>query len=122
MTLALATGGHAQYARVFLPALLATSAAIGLLVTALSAAAVAEIPPDQLATGTSLSVTSRAIGATVGLSLLALALSGMPSDAAGSYHRVWGVMAALAAVLAAGTLGLPRRRSRLPTGVPAGRP
>jgi EmrB/QacA subfamily drug resistance transporter len=120
LTLALATSGHADYGRVFLPALLATSAAIGLLVTALSAAAVAEVPPGRLATGTSLSVTSRAIGATVGLSLLALALSGMPPDAAGSYHRLWGAMAAVAAVLAVGTLGLPGRRSPLPTGVPAG--
>jgi len=118
LTLALATSGHADYGRVFLPALLATSAAIGLLVTALSAAAVAEVPPSQLATGTSLSVTSRAVGATVGLSLLALALSGMPPDAAGSYHRLWGAMAVLAAVLAAGTLGLPGRRSRLPADVP----
>jgi EmrB/QacA subfamily drug resistance transporter len=119
LTLTLATGAHADYAHVFLPALLATSAAIGLLVTALSAAAVAEVPPGQLATGTSLSVTSRAIGATVGLSLLAVALSTMPPDAVGSYHRVWGAMAALAAVLTLGTLGLPGRRPRLPSGVPA---
>jgi EmrB/QacA subfamily drug resistance transporter len=104
--LAARTGQRPDYLTAFLPGLLAGSAGVALVVTALSAAAVAEVPADRLATGTAISVNTRAIGAAVGLSSLALVLSQAPAGAAAPYHRVWAVMAAVALGVAAVALTL----------------
>jgi EmrB/QacA subfamily drug resistance transporter len=100
LALATGTGQRPAYLAAFLPGLLASSAGVALLVTALSAAAVAEVPADRLATGTAMSVNARAIGAAVGLSSLALVLSGAPAGTAAPYHRVWAVMAAISLAVA----------------------
>jgi EmrB/QacA subfamily drug resistance transporter len=100
LDLALAAGDHRAYATVVLPALVASGAAVGMLVTSLSGAAVAEVPSARLATGTALSVTSRACGAVVGLSTLALVLSAAPAGAIGAYHGVWAGMLAICALIA----------------------
>jgi MFS family permease len=114
--LAARTGPRPAYLTAFLPGLVAGSAGVALLVTALSAAAVAEVPADRLATGTAISVTTRAIGAAVGLSSLALVLAEAPAGAAAPYHRVWTVMAAIALGVAgvAATLDPARRPARRP--------
>jgi MFS family permease len=108
LVLAAAAGQRPAYLAVFLPGLLAGSAGVACLVTALSAAAVAEVPADRLATGTAMSVTTRAIGAAVGLSSLALVLSGAPAGVAGPYRRVWAVMAAISLGVAAVAAALGR--------------
>jgi MFS family permease len=114
--LAAGAGPRPAYATAFLPGLVAGSAGVALCVTALSAAAVAEVPADRLATGTAMSVTTRAIGAAVGLSSLALVLADAPAGVAGPYRRVWAVMAALAVGVAGVAAALdpaprPARRS-----------
>jgi MFS family permease len=116
LALGAGTGQEPHYATAFLPGLLAASAGVALVVTALSAAAVAEVPADRLATGTAISVNTRAIGAAVGLSSLALVLSGAPAGAAGPYHRVWVVMAAISLAVAgvAAALAPTRRPARRP--------
>jgi EmrB/QacA subfamily drug resistance transporter len=100
LDLALGTGDRPAYAAVILPAVVAGGAAVAMLVTSLSGAAVAEIPAARLATGTALSVTSRACGAVVGLSTLALVLSTSPAGAIGAYHGAWVGMLALSALIA----------------------
>lgn len=114
--LAASTGQPPAYLTGFLPGLLAGSAGVALLVTALSAAAVAEVPAERLATGTAISVNTRAIGAAVGLSSLALVLADAPAGAAAPYHRVWTVMAAISLGVAgvAATLDPAPRPARRP--------
>lgn len=100
LDLVLWAGDRPAYAAVILPAVVAGGAAVAMLVTSLSGAAVAEIPPSRLATGTALSVTSRACGAVVGLSTLALVLSSAPAGAVGAYHGAWAGMLVLSALIA----------------------
>jgi EmrB/QacA subfamily drug resistance transporter len=111
LAFALAAGGQPRYWAVFFPAVLASGAAIGFLLTSLSAAALSEVPPDQLASGSSLSGMARAIGAVVSLSALALILSAVPGGTTTprAYHLVWLIMAGLAvAALAAAWAVVPR--------------
>jgi hypothetical protein len=63
-----------------------------------------------------MSVTTRAIGAAVGLSSLALVPSGAPAGAAAPYRRVWAVMAAISL----GVAGVAAALGRAPR--PAPRP
>ncbi|MBC6462972.1 DHA2 family efflux MFS transporter permease subunit, partial [Actinomadura sp. HBU206391] len=114
LTLASMAGPRTSYAGVVLPALLMAGAGITMLINALSAAAVAEVPSDRLATGTALSVTSRACAAVIGLSGVALILSGEPVGSAGAYRVVWGTMAGLCVVL-----GLVAARLRVPGATPS---
>ena len=46
-----------------LPAIVASSLAIGFLMTALSSVIVSQVPAAKLASGTAMSVTARAVGA-----------------------------------------------------------
>jgi EmrB/QacA subfamily drug resistance transporter len=108
LDLALAAGERHAYATVILPALVVSGAAVAMLVTSLSGAAVAEVPPARLATGTALSVTSRACGAVVGMSTLALVLSAAQAGAIGAYHGVWAGMFAICALIALTVTGLRR--------------
>jgi EmrB/QacA subfamily drug resistance transporter len=100
LMLATGTGHHAAYRPVVLPALLLASAGFAALITSLSAAAVAGMPADRLATGTALSVTARAYGAVVGVSGVALVLSGGPRGGTAGYHAVWSSMAVVCVLLA----------------------
>jgi EmrB/QacA subfamily drug resistance transporter len=88
------------YAGMLLPALLSAGAGVGALITSLSAAAVAEVPRERLATGAALSVTSRACAAVIGLSTLALVLAGQPRDSIGAYRWIWATMTLLCLLLA----------------------
>src|SRR6185312_6085521 len=113
-------GPRTGYAGVVLPALVLAGAGITLLINALSAAAVAEVPADRLATGTALSVTSRACAAVIGLSGVALVLSGGPVGAAGAYRAVWGTMAGVCVALGVVTARLRVPGGAPPQGAPAG--
>ncbi|MFI0453520.1 MFS transporter [Actinomadura sp. 6N118] len=99
------------YPQVLLPALLVAGAGIAVLTTALSGAALADVPPSRLATGTALSVTSRACGAVLGLSALAAFLAGAPRDSLNAYQTVWWAMAVLCLTLLTSSLRLPFRAS-----------
>jgi len=111
VTLALATGTQPRYWAVIFPAILGTSVALGFLITSLSATVVSEVPAAQLASGTSMSVTARAGGAVLSLSVLALILSAVRGGTATplAYHVAWTGMAAVAVAAVAATLGLRRR-------------
>jgi EmrB/QacA subfamily drug resistance transporter len=101
LAFALAAGSHPRYWAVVFPAVLASGAAVGLLVTSLSAAALREVPAGQLASGTAISGVARAVGAVVSLSALALALAAVPdgTSAVRGYRLAWTVMAVVAAVV-----------------------
>ena len=111
---ALATGARPEYWAVILPAILGSSAAVGLLVISLSAAVVAAAPADQLASATAMSVTARAGGAIASLSALALVLSTARGGARTplAYHIAWAAMAIVAVAVAAAASTL-RRRDKL---------
>jgi EmrB/QacA subfamily drug resistance transporter len=106
LMLTLGTGEDRAYLSVVLPAIIAAGAGIALLVTSLSGMAVAAVPADLMATGTALSVTTRASGAIIGVSSLALALSSVPRGSIGTYHHVWATMAVLAGILAIAAAGI----------------
>ena len=98
LAFAVAAGPHPRYWAVIFPAVLASGAAVGLLVTSLSAATLREVPTDKLASGAAISGLARAVGAVVSLSALALALAAVP-DGTGSvraYRLAWTVMAVVA--------------------------
>jgi EmrB/QacA subfamily drug resistance transporter len=98
LAFAVAADPHPRYWAVIFPAVLASGAAVGLLVTSLSAATLREVPTDKLASGAAISGLARAVGAVVSLSALALALAAVP-DGTGSvraYRLAWTVMAVVA--------------------------
>ena len=111
LAFAVAAGAHSRYWAVIFPAVLGSGAAVGLLVTSLSAAALREVPAGQLASGAAISGVARAVGAVVSLSALALALAAVP-DGTGSVHAyrlAWTVMAVIACtvLVSSWTLGKP---------------
>lgn len=111
LAFAVAVGAHSRYWAVIFPAVLGSGAAVGLLVTSLSAAALREVPAGQLASGAAISGVARAVGAVVSLSALALALAAVP-DGTGSVHAyrlAWTAMAVIACtvLVSSWTLGKP---------------
>lgn len=108
LTLALGTGTQARYLAVVFPAVIASSIGLGFLLTSLSSAVLSQVPAAQLASGTSISVTARAIGGVSGTSALALILAdahgGTRTPAA--FHTAWAAMAAAAVALVAATATL----------------
>ena len=67
-------GVHADYAGIFLPAMLIAGAGVGLVLPSLSAAATAPLPPARFATGSGVLVMSRQIGSTIGVAILVVLL------------------------------------------------
>ena len=101
LPLALGASATPRYLEVVLPAIVVTSAGLGLLLTSLSSIVVSAVPAGALASGTAISVTARAVGAIISLSAFALLLASTPGStrAASAYHLAWIVMAAIAVVL-----------------------
>jgi EmrB/QacA subfamily drug resistance transporter len=97
LAFAVATGARSRYWAVVFPAVLGSGAAIGLLVTSLSAAVIREVPAARLASGTAISGVARAVGAVVSLSGLALALAAVPDGTSSvrAYHLAWTAMAVI---------------------------
>jgi EmrB/QacA subfamily drug resistance transporter len=103
LVLFLGAGRVPSYPEIVLPAIVATSAGLGFLITSLSSVVVGAVPATALGSGTAMSVTARAIGAIVSLSAFALLLAATPSGAssASAYHLAWAVMSGLALALVA---------------------
>jgi EmrB/QacA subfamily drug resistance transporter len=97
----LAAGGRSEYWAVFFPAMLGSGAGIGLMVISLSAAGLAGIPAQRLASATSMSAVARAAGAVISLSALALILSAVPGGTAGirAYRLAWIAMAVISVIM-----------------------
>lgn len=100
LTFAVATSSHPNYWAVIFPAIVGSGAAVGLLLTSLSAAALSEVPAARLASGTSIAVIARSAGAVVSLAALALILSAVPGGTGvlRPYHIAWTAMAGVAFV------------------------
>jgi len=107
----LAIGSRSEYWALFFPAVLGSGAGIGLMVISLSAAGLAGIPPERLASGASMSALARAAGAVVSLSALALILSAVPGGTAGirAYRLAWIAMAVVSVVMLAASSTVPGR-------------
>lgn len=103
---ALATGPHSRYWAVAFPAVTGSGAAIGLLIIALSTAALSDVPPTGLASATSITVVARAAGAIVSLAALALILASAAGGTASlhAYHLAWYLMALISAVATAASM------------------
>jgi len=101
LAFALGTGAQSSYWPVIFPAVLGSGAAVGLLVTSLSAAALREVPPARLASGSAITGVARAIGAVLSLSGLALVLAAVPdgTSTVRAYHIAWITMAVIAATV-----------------------
>lgn len=99
----LATGARTRYWAVGFPVIAGSGAAIGLLIIALSTAALSDVPPSDLASATSITVMARAVGAIVSLAALALILASVSGGTASvrAYHLAWFLMALIAAVMIA---------------------
>ncbi|HVB42859.1 MAG TPA: MFS transporter [Streptosporangiaceae bacterium] len=121
---ALGTGSTPRYWAVVFPALAASSVAVGFLLTSLSSFVVSGVPADKLASGTSLLVAARAVGAVASLSAFALLLAAQPGGtrALAAYHVAWAAMSAIAVVLVVVTSVLLRRGDQAAEGIPAGDP
>lgn len=100
---ALGAGTRPEYLAVVLPAILASNAGLGCLVTSLSSVVVSEMPAGQVASGTAMTVTARALGAVISLSVFALLLAAARggTHGTGAYHAEWLAMSAIAITLIA---------------------
>jgi EmrB/QacA subfamily drug resistance transporter len=114
LTFALGTSTQHRYWAVIFPAILGSSAALGFLITSLSAVVVSEVPAAQLASGTAMSVTARAGGAVLSLSAFVLILSAVHGGTRTpfAYHVAWIAMTVIAVAAVAATFAL-RQRSEL---------
>lgn len=91
-----------SYARIFLPAGLLGGLGIGVVVTALSTAASAGLPPGRFAAGTGLLMTARQLGGALGVAATAALLTGAGTGAgAGDHWRGVFMLIALTALGAA---------------------
>lgn len=113
---ALGAGSRPEYLAVVLPAISFSSAGLGLCITSLSSVVVSAVSPGQLASGTAMTVTARAIGAVVSLSALALLLAAVRGGThrPEAYHIAWVAMSVVAAsltVMVATTPGRPRQEN-----------
>ncbi|MBT2470167.1 MFS transporter [Streptomyces sp. ISL-66] len=88
----------ASYAQIFLPAGLLGGLGIGMVVTALSTAASAGLPPQRFAAGTGLLMTARQLGGALGVAATAALLTGA---GAGDHWRGVFLLVALTALGAA---------------------
>ncbi len=111
--LALSSTATPDYPSHFLPGIVLTGAGIGLAISSFGSAAVAELPREQLATGSAITACFRQIGAVVGIAaLLAVVGTPKPGTALSSFHHAWWVMAATGVAAAACGVALGRVRAR----------
>jgi EmrB/QacA subfamily drug resistance transporter len=92
-------GADSHYLADYLPGQLIGGAGVGLILPAFTAAAVATLPPERLATGIGAQTTFRQVGAALGVAAW-VALVGTPtrSEAVSAFGQGWAFMAACATV------------------------
>jgi EmrB/QacA subfamily drug resistance transporter len=102
---ALRVGTEPAYASEMLPGMLLTGMGVGLTLPSVSAAAVSELPPARLATGSAVLQMSRQLGIALGVAIL-IAIFGHPApgDALAQFRDGWWFIAG--AGLAAAVAGL----------------
>jgi MFS family permease len=113
---ALRAGGDPAYFTELLPGMLLTGMGVGLTLPSVSAAAVSELPPARLATGSAVLQMSRQLGIALGVAIL-IAIFGHPSpqDALAHFHAGWWFMAAVALMgaVAASRIPVPQTQNQV---------
>ncbi|HEX4735128.1 MAG TPA: DHA2 family efflux MFS transporter permease subunit [Thermoleophilaceae bacterium] len=113
---ALRAGSDPAYFTELLPGMLLTGMGVGLTLPSVSAAAVSELPPARLATGSAVLQMSRQLGIALGVAIL-IAIFGHPSpqDALAHFHAGWWFMAAVALMgaVAASRIPVPQTQNQV---------
>src|SRR3954452_933926 len=93
---ALRVGTEPAYATELLPGMVLTGIGVGLTLPSVSAAAVSELPPARLATGSAVLQMSRQLGIALGVAIL-IAIFGRPApqDVLAHFHDGWWFIAAM---------------------------
>src|SRR3954447_12696820 len=111
----LATGVPAEpaYLAHYLPATLLTGAGVGLTISSLGSAAVAELPRSMFAAGSAVTACVRQIGAVVGIAVLLVILGDVSRTARiADFEHAWWAMAATGTTSGLLALALGRVRAR----------
>jgi predicted ABC-type sugar transport system permease subunit len=101
LLLALRTGGTPHYASVYLPLAILMGLGIGMTIAPITAAALAELPPNRFSTGSAVNTAIRQVRAVLGVSILVAVLAGATlSDAQHHFHMARILIAGIAALTA----------------------
>jgi EmrB/QacA subfamily drug resistance transporter len=93
---ALRMGAEPAFASELLPGMILTGIGVGLTLPSVSAAAVSELPPARLATGSAALQMARQLGIALGVAvLIAILGSAAPDDALAHFHSGWWFMAGM---------------------------
>jgi hypothetical protein len=101
-------GGEPSYLAHWLPGLLMSSAAVGLVLPFLSAAAVSRLPAAHFAVGSAVNQATRQIGSVLGVAITVL-LIGHAGLQRGDFDLLYGLHILLALVTAASCLPVDTR-------------
>ena len=115
----LLVGTEANFLLHWLPGSLLVGVGVALSFPVLSAAAVADVAPEQFGVGGAINQTARQIGAVIGVAVL-IAIIGTPetaADALGRFQVAW--IVAIAAVLASAAVSSRHRRVPAPDSTPS---
>jgi EmrB/QacA subfamily drug resistance transporter len=93
-------GSEPQYLTLFLPANLVSGFAVGAIVTSLSGAAAASLPPQKFAAGTGLLITARQLGGALGIAAMAAIMTARAAQGIDAMLEV-GLFCAIAAAAGA---------------------
>jgi len=104
----LVPGPQPNYVQHWLPGLLMSGAAVGLVLPSLSAAAVSRLPPAHYAVGSAVNQATRQIGSVLGVAL-AVALLGHATLARADFNRLYSLHIALALLTGLLCLGVDTR-------------
>jgi EmrB/QacA subfamily drug resistance transporter len=111
---ALRLGSEPAFASEMLPGMILTGIGVGLTLPSVSAAAVSELPPARLATGSAVLQMARQLGIALGVAIL-IAIFGHPSpdQVLDHFHNGWWFMAVMgfAAAIAGIRIRVPETRT-----------
>jgi hypothetical protein len=123
--LASRTTNAVDYVGGMLPGMLLTGAGIGMTISALGAAAVADLPRARFATGSAITACLRQIGAVLGIAALVAVVASSPAGpgpVVADFRTAWWLMTATGLATAAVAVGLDRAGSAVPARAAAAAP